>query len=327
MALNPKDKNHLLQIQAGILGRNVGHNFEATLTKQINNLALKLLDYGKVKDHLYVGEPALQLVKYIISRKGLVGITKVEAFWLGGLATAGAGSILKDTHGNPIKKCKSDILIRFEMGKKITEVGVSVKSCNRKNPTNAQLFCSTAKAFCNLLRVNGIKVSVDIENGLKMFCGEKGFRPDDLINVKNRKSSTERFFYEELPEKVKKGISSLIKNNQNLVTRLLLQKAYLDDPYSPEFILHKIRKETSAKKIPVAIFSLDELIILSEKYKSFKLNGYKIKKGRFKNDPNEHFAPRFGCIQFQRLGNVQNATQLQFNLEAGYFFKITGQLV
>tara|TARA_R100000808_G_scaffold23266_1_gene51440 strand:- start:49 stop:249 length:201 start_codon:yes stop_codon:yes gene_type:complete len=34
-----------------------------------------------------------------------------------------------------------------------------------------------------------------------------------------------------------------------------------------------------------------------------------------------HEAPRFGIIQMQRGGQKQHPTQLQFNLEAGYFYK------
>ena len=47
-----------------------------------------------------------------------------------------------------------------------------------------------------------------------------------------------------------------------------------------------------------------------------------VRKGRFKGDPHEHLAPRFGIVQFQPLGNTQNRNQLQFNLEANYFNKL-----
>ena len=33
-------------------------------------------------------------------------------------------------------------------------------------------------------------------------------------------------------------------------------------------------------------------------------------------------APRFGIVQMQRGGQAQHPEQLQFNLQAGYFYKI-----
>ena len=56
--------------------------------------------------------------------------------------------------------------------------------------------------------------------------------------------------------------------------------------------------------------------LYADRKKSRSVEDRKLTKGIF------HEAPRFGIIQFQRLGNKQNATQLQFNLEAGYFYNI-----
>ena len=36
----------------------------------------------------------------------------------------------------------------------------------------------------------------------------------------------------------------------------------------------------------------------------------------------KHLAPRFGIVQMQRGGQKQHPDQLQFNLEAGYFYKL-----
>jgi hypothetical protein len=72
----------------------------------------------------------------------------------------------------------------------------------------------------------------------------------------------------------------------------------------------------------VAVFTIDELIRYSRSYAGFINKPYFIRKGRFKNDPHQHLAPRFGFIQMQRGGQKQHPTQLQFNLQAGYFYNL-----
>ena len=72
--------------------------------------------------------------------------------------------------------------------------------------------------------------------------------------------------------------------------------------------------------------TIDELIAQSRNYGGYWSKPYSVRKGSYK-DPKgvTHDAPRFGIIQMQRGGQAQHPEQLQFNLEAGYFYKI-GQL-
>ena len=72
----------------------------------------------------------------------------------------------------------------------------------------------------------------------------------------------------------------------------------------------------------IAVFSMEEIVAISKAYSGFELSPYVIRKGTYKNDNKIHYAPRFGFIQFQRGGQRQHPTQLQFNLKAGYFRKI-----
>jgi len=73
----------------------------------------------------------------------------------------------------------------------------------------------------------------------------------------------------------------------------------------------------------VAIYHIDEILTLSKNYQGFKLKEYSVKKGSYKDPAGcTHLAPRFGIIQMQRGGQQQHPDQLQFNLEAGYFYKI-----
>lgn len=325
MALKARDLIHAGQIKAGTLGRLLGHNFEDTLSKRINATSITdLLSVNPTGSHLFEGIPERLVVSYVTDRLRLEGIKGIKSYWLGGLATSGKGDeCFHDITKERIKRSKSDILLEFTLSSTVRRVGISVKTCNKEKPTNAQLFCSTATAFCELLRRNDIPVSAEFENGLKMFCGDEGYRPlDEKGATKGRKSDPERWFFEELPEKSRQDIERTISKNQAKITRVLLQLAYADDPFRPEFVFHQTKKATSIARFPVAIFSIDELVRLSGEYCSFCTREYKVRKGRFKGDPNAHLAPRFGCVQFQRLGNKQNATQLQFNLEAGYFTKI-----
>lgn len=97
----------------------------------------------------------------------------------------------------------------------------------------------------------------------------------------------------------------------------------MNDPFVPDFLLHKTRLAPSWGATEVAIYSINELVTLSRAYQRFATRRYSVRKGSYR-DPEgvEHFAPRFGIVQMQRGGQKQHPEQLQFNLEAGYFYKI-----
>jgi hypothetical protein len=97
----------------------------------------------------------------------------------------------------------------------------------------------------------------------------------------------------------------------------------LNDPFVPEYVLHKTKKAPSWDKTEIAIYAIDELIELSREYQGYCTRPYSVKKGSYKDPIGvTHLAPRFGIIQMQRGGQAQHPEQLQFNLEAGYFYKI-----
>lgn len=324
MALTPRDSKHLAQILAGTSGRNYGHTFEKTLTA----LIIKT-DWSKEilvnfpPGHLIVGNPATTLINYIVQNKKLGKVIKIKAWWLGGLATSGLGDAVLDEEGMKVKKSKSDILVEITHEKGTYKAGVSVKTCNKSTPTNDQLYFTTASAFCSLLRLNGIAVSQETEVALKMFCGDAGYRPiDNPLGIKGRKSDPNRWFFEELPEKEKEELERIFTIRQEEITRILLQKAYPNDPFPPEFLLHQTKSFNDYNDCEIAMFEMGELINLSLAYQGFWLKPYLIRKGSYKGDASMHYAPRFGFIQFQRGGQKQHPTQLQFNLEAGYFYKL-----
>jgi hypothetical protein len=132
-----------------------------------------------------------------------------------------------------------------------------------------------------------------------------------------------RFFWEEIEPAGRQEWEEVLTHRQNDVTRLLLEKAYIDDPFTPEFLLHKTCAAANWGETDVAIYSIDELISLSRSYGHFSIKNYKVRKGSYRDPPGiVHAAPRFGIIQMQRGGQAQHPDQLQFNLEAGYFYKI-----
>lgn len=79
-------------------------------------------------------------------------------------------------NGEKITGSKSDILmdVEYEDGTK-ERIGISAKACSN----NAQLALTTVSAFCEMLKENGMHISENAEIGLKMFCGEDGYRPKD----------------------------------------------------------------------------------------------------------------------------------------------------
>ena len=88
-------------------------------------------------------------------------------------------------------------------------------------------------------------------------------------------------------------------------------------------MIHKTKAAPNLGETEVAIYAIDELVELSARYQGFATKSYSVRKGSYK-DPNgvSHLAPRFGIVQMQRGGQQQHPDQLQFNLEAGYFYKL-----
>lgn len=324
MALTPINEIHALQIQAGALGRKSGHLFEDNITSEINTLKYPYQTSLIEQPHLCSGDPALLLLDYIGNREGIRNIQSAVAISTGALATSEAGKQWLSINGANVSRCKSDLVITLvsEDNRTIT-VGVSTKQCNNKTPTNAQLYFTTAIGFSNLLRSNNIPVSDEAVYALRQFCGDPGFRPLDKINDSDRLIDPRRYFWEEIDLQGRLEWEEILTYKQDQVSRLLFQKAYLNDPFTPDYILHKTKASNSWNQTEVAIYSIDEIINLSRAYGGFRKRSYSVRKGSYK-DPQgvEHDAPRFGIIQMQRGGQAQHPQQLQFNLEAGYFYKI-----
>lgn len=326
MALIPIDEAHACQIQAGTLGRRAGHAFEDNIALQIESFSYPLNIPELALGHLFTGNPALNLIYYICNKKSIANAASIKAISTGSLATSEQGKTWLSINGANICRCKSDLIITLTQGNgNNLTVGISTKQCNNSTPTNAQLFFTTAQGFCNLLIKNGINVSKEAIFALKQFCGDNGFRPIDLVkNIEMRNIDPRRFFWEEIDPVGKAEWENIFTNYQDIISKLLFQKAYLDDPFVPEFLLHKTKAALNWDLTEVAIYTIDEIVDLSHRYSGFNKKEYVVRKGSYK-DPigaSKHEAPRFGIIQMQRGGQAQHPEQLQFNLEAGYFYKI-----
>jgi hypothetical protein len=323
MALEPENERHAAQIEAGTIGRKRGHSFESVVAESVNRVPMPLSRQPLPAGCLFKGEPGQALLNFVLNDLGLVHVKSAQAISAGALATAEAGAKVLVVNGIQVRRCKSDVILTLEADGQIVTKGVSVKQCSNRNPTNAQLYFSTAIAFCQLLRRNSIQVSDAAVNAMRMFCGDAGFRPlDNPAALNNRRCDPNRWFWEELPTAARKELEDVFTKQQDAITRLLLQKAYLEDPFAPEYLVHQTRDVAKGKDIEVAIFSIDGLIRQSREYAGFHTRPYRIKKGSHKDPPDiEHLAPRFGVVQFQRGGQKQHPTQLQFNLKAGYFYQ------
>jgi len=325
MALTPIDDIHALQIQAGTLGRNEGHKFEDEIANRINTIAYPFSCQVLPAGHVFTGCPALLLLSYVGQHAGFTSIPKATAISTGALATSEEGLDWLSVNGVEVKKCKSDLVITLhDANNNLATYGISTKQCNNPTPTNAQLYFTTARAFASLLVNNEIAVSERAVRSLRQFCGDEGFRPeDDPPSMVVRETDPRRYFWEEIDSQGREEWEAIFGDRQDHVTRLLLQKAYMDDPFIPEFLLHKTKKADEWISTEVAIYSIDELVGLSRNYGGFRVKPYRVNKGSYRDPVGvEHHAPRFGIVQMQRGGQAQHPTQLQFNLEAGYFYKI-----
>jgi hypothetical protein len=324
MALKPLDEVHALQIQAGTLGRKAGHTFEDMIAQRINKFRYPLVVQNLGNRHVFEGDPATLLLHYIGAHESISKITGATAISTGALATSEKGKRWLSINGAQVSRCKSDLIVTLSAAgmRKLTK-GISTKQCNNKNPTNAQLYFTTARGFSNLLRSEGIAVSDTAVRALRQFCGDQGFRPSDGPRLAGRITDPRRFFWEEIDPVGRTEWQQILATRQNEISRLLLQKAYIDDRFVPEYLLHKTRRAKLWSATEVAIYSIAELVVLSRNYQGFVTRPYSVRKGSYKDPAGvTHLAPRFGVIQMQRGGQQQHPDQLQFNLEAGYFYKL-----
>jgi hypothetical protein len=324
MALIPIDEVHSLQIQAGTLGRRAGHDFEDQICRYINELTYPFTPQFTNSRHVLNGNPATILLTYISNYFQKRQIITAAALSTGALATLESGQNWLLVNGANVRRCKSDILISLEFSDHTkTTIGVSTKQCNNPTPTNAQLFFTTARGFVTLLRDHNIYVSDNALVELRKFCGDPGFQPlDDPETVAYRLVDHRRFFWEELSVASRNEWEHVFSAEQDQITRLLLQKAYIEDQFVPDFLIHKTHRSESWDTTEVAVYSIEELVLLSRKYKGFNTKPYSVRKGSFIDPPSVfHLAPRFGIVQMQRGGQAQHPNQLQFNLEAGYFYR------
>jgi hypothetical protein len=323
MALEALDARHAAQIEAGTKGRKRGHSFESLVAQRVNQLSMPFKRSEKATNGLVRGDVGPILLNLVLHDLRLPTVTRAAAVSAGALATAEAGTdkeLVID--GIPVKKCKSDVVLILETGSRQLVSGVSIKQCSNPRPTNAQLYFTTARAFCELLKANGIKVSEAAVEVLRMFCGDPGFRPfDNHESLKGRLVDPRRWFWEELPDRGRKELERILAKNQDQITRLLLQKAYTDDPFPPNYLIHQTCAIRDGQP-EFAIYSVEDFIRLSSEYGGFALRPYRVNKGSYRDPPGiEHLGPRFGIIQMQRGGQSQHPTQLQFNLKAGYFYQ------
>lgn len=325
MALEPIDEAHALQIQAGTLGRHTGHKFEDTITQKINSYQYPIDILPLADKHVFTGDPAALLLHYLSARLQFSWIGKAIAISTGALATSEEGKNWLSINGAGVFRCKSDLVVTLSSTRhRPVTVGISTKQCNNNTPTNAQLYFTTARAFAGLLRRYGIPVSEVAEASLRQFCGDAGFRPSDSASsLRGRRTDPRRYFWEEIRPEGRVEWERILSDHQDAVTLLLLQKAYIDDAFFPEYLLHKTKRSLSWTRTEVAIYSIVELIRLSRRYQGFVTKPYTVKKGSYKDPPGvSHLAPRFGIVQMQRGGQKQHPEQLQFNLAAGYFYNI-----
>lgn len=323
MAQITTDPILLLQINAGTKGRRKGHSYENELASKINSTIMPYTKSSETCDIVQKGSPVNILLDKILNFLGWSKIDKIEAYATGKLATLEKSNkeILID--GKSITSAKSDVILTLHNSNTKRIIGVSIKQCNNKTPTNAQVFFTTATAFYNLIKNNGIPITKNALKAMCQFCGDPGFRPLDDYDCSQRVSTPERYFWEEIDSLGRTEWENIFTNYQDEVTKLLLQKGYLNDPFPPEIILHKTRKAESFENQEIAIFTIDQFIDLSKRFSSFTYSSYRVKKGRYKEPKGIiHQAPRFGVIQMQRGGQKQHPTQLQFNLKAGYFYDL-----
>ena len=225
MAQITNDPTLFHQIDAGAKGRKRGHSYENELAAKIDATPMPYSKSKSMDKVLHVGSPVVILLDKILEYLNWDSCDKVEAYATGKLATSENGDKEILIEGQSITSAKSDVILVLYKANEKKVVGVSVKQCNNKTPTNAQVFFSTATAFYNLVTTNGILLSDKALKAMRQFCGDVGFRPLDDFDCSSRIPTPERYFWEEIDADGKAEWEDVFTNHQDEVTRLLLQKA------------------------------------------------------------------------------------------------------
>ncbi len=174
------------------------------MASKINSLPMPYYKSNVSFNVVYKGFPINILLDKILDLLSWETFDKVEAYATGKLATSEYGNKQVFIEGKAITSAKSDVIIVAYHSNEKRVVGVSVKQCNNNTPTNAQVFFTTATAFYNLVKSNGIPITDHALKAMRQFCGDFGFRPLDDIDCSERVSTPERYFWEEIDERGKK---------------------------------------------------------------------------------------------------------------------------
>lgn len=285
MSLCPVSANHALQIAAGVKGRHSGRSFERELQ---SGLAALPLPAERLEEHS-LGDLSQVIVDCWLREWGWERLDRLTVQIITG--------------------SKSDLWVTAGWEERSRAVGVSVKACSLKQPTNMQVHFTTAQAFCRALRGQGMAVSAEAEVELRKFCGEDGYRPLDA-NAVGRLTDPRRWFWEELTVGARSEWSTIWGAHQELATKLVLCGAVCP----PEYLVHRVAPGW------VVVVRMSDLVAASVRQQGFAVKPYRVVKGRYPDPPGVwHEAPRFGIIQCQRAGQQQHPAQLQFNLQSRYF--------
>lgn len=188
----------LHQIDAGTNGRKKGHSYENELSSKINSAIMPYTKSSEACGIVRKGSPVNILLDKILNFLGWQKIDKVEAYATGKLATSETFDKEVLIEGKSITSAKSDVILVLHNSNEKRIIGVSVKQCNNKTPTNAQVFFTTATAFYNLVKSSGIPITENALKAMRQFCGDSGFRPLDDFDCSQRDSTPERYFWEEM---------------------------------------------------------------------------------------------------------------------------------
>lgn len=207
---------------------------------------------------MFKGDPAATLLGFVIRYIGWKHCDHAEAIALGSLATAEEGKKWLEVNGVKVQACKSDVLVNLKRNDVYCAVGISVKQCNAKKPTNAQLYFTTAHAFCELLRRNGIDVSSDGEVALRQFCGDVGYRPqDDEQLLANRKTDPRRFFGKKSQKPVARNLrESLPISKMRLLAYYFKRRILMIPSYLKSLSTKQRNSQTIHKNSPFTVLKI-----------------------------------------------------------------------
>lgn len=263
--------------QAGEDGRSAGYGYEDIILNAINcNIN---------------GEIAQEIISVIAENENL----DLSLFDI--CAEKMPSKVLDRFDENKKTSPKADIRINFRNNDNSYSFGISIKSSN----SNIQVQITNVNNFERACVNEDIEFSETLYIALSKFCGFGDYKPTGLQSLSLMQGNRDRWLIPELEEDEQSAIKDFFTDNQEFVTRLVLEEGTALEEYFADYYLVNNNEFSKTGEVDFCIKHISEVIEDSKDKGSYKVT----KSGSF----------HIGSVTVQMKGSGKGEAYhgLQFN--------------